>query len=104
MMHNREEYFRNEYLRKLKERSMTIDYGSHQAFQENVNKSLIDRKKQEWQSDRDMLNYQLKSLEQDEMENYKKNALKHMYKDELQRQLHEREEEKKLREKHEIEE
>ena len=45
MLNDREQYYRDQYIRKLKEKAKTIDYGSHKVFQENVNKSLIERKK-----------------------------------------------------------
>ncbi len=46
MLSKREENYREDYLKKLKQRAMTIDYGSHDAFNRNAQKSLVQRKKQ----------------------------------------------------------
>lgn len=82
---------------------MTIDYGSHETFQKNHQKTLVQRKKQEWDNQNE---YIRRAQQLDLYENqYKKIKLgmEKEYRSELQKQISEREQNKRFSSRRELE-
>lgn len=87
MLLERDERNRQEYLQRLKQKAATIDYGSHDSFQKNYEKTLLQRKKEEWEREKESLE-RIKQSQQYELEkNRLKHSLENNYRDELKRQM-----------------
>lgn len=94
-LRDKQQSIREQYLKKLKQGAMTIDYGAHDIFMKNYQKNLLQRKQEEWKNDQ-IYASQSKYTNQYEnlIKNQKKNA-RVLLADDLKRQIIEKEHYKK---------
>ena len=82
-----DEMSREQFYHDLRERARQYDYGVHQRFQDKHNKSLLQRKREEWLAERDNSEITEKMIEAEQRMRHQKASLHQQYGVELRQQM-----------------